>query len=134
MAFEAWKNTGNCKDCRRAKYCRTQCTANKKRMRKIMELSMRAAIGKVMIQNGAKYAEEAKARLAALRENNGEDTSQEAVDAAFERCKKLAEHSRYTVAQIVGGVDGMVRSTGDSTEEVLNKIEADLQNAARQEL
>lgn len=134
MSAEAWKNTGNCKDCRRAKYCRTQCTANKKRVRKIMELSMRAAIGKVMIQNGARYAEEAKARLAALRERNGEDASQEAVDAAFDRCKKLAEHSRYSVAQIIGSIAYMVRATGDSTEEVLNKIESNLHNGTAQGL
>lgn len=128
MSTEAWKDTGNCKHCRRVKYCHTQCTANKKRMRKIIELSMRSAIGKVMIQNGARYAEEAKAMLARMRKEGGEDASQEAVDAAFERCKILAEHSRYTVAQVIGSIANMVRVTGDSTEEVLNKIEADLQN------
>ncbi len=31
MAFEAWKDTGNCKECRREKYCHKQCTANKRK-------------------------------------------------------------------------------------------------------
>ncbi len=125
MSMEAWKGTGNCKDCRRVKYCRKQCTANKKRERKIVELSARSAIGKVMLQNGARYAEEAKTRLANLRKDNNEDASAEAVDVAFERCKTLAEHSRYSVAQIVGGVAGMVLTTGDSTDEVLRKMESE---------
>lgn len=128
MAYEAWKDTGNCKQCRRAKYCHTQCTANKRRMRKILELSMRSAIGKVMIQNGARYAEEAKVMLANVRKECGEDASTEAVEAMFERCKVLAEHSRYSVAQIIGSIANMVRVTGDSTEEVLNKIEPGVQS------
>lgn len=131
MSTEAWRDTGNCKDCRRVKYCRTQCTANKKRMHKIIELSMRSAIGKVMLKNGARYAEEAKARLANLRKVNSEDISAETVDAAFERCKTLAEHSKYTVAQIVGGVAGMVMSTGDSTDEVLRKLESEYEAVAQ---
>lgn len=134
MAFEAWKDTGYCKECRRVKYCKKQCTARKKRIRKIMELSLRSAIGKVMIQNGARYAEEARARLAINRKAIGEDDSQEAVDAIFERCKKMAEHSRYTVAQIIDDVIGRVRKTGDSMEAVLNKIEADFCNATRKGL
>lgn len=134
MAFEAWKDTGNCKQCRRAKYCHTQCTANKKRMRKILELSARLAIGKVMIQNGARYAEEAKVMLETVRKDCGEDASTEAVKAIFERCKILAEHSRYSVAQIIGGIAYMVRATGDSTEEVLNKIESNLHNGTAQGL
>ena len=134
MAFEAWKDTGNCKQCRRAKYCHTQCTANKKRMRKILEISMRSAIGKVMIQNGARYAEEAKVMLATIRKDCGEDASTEAVEAIFERCKILAEHSRYSVAQIIGSIVNMVRVTGDSTEEVLNKIESNLHNGTAQGL
>lgn len=131
MSTEAWKDTGNCKDCRRVKYCRKQCTANKKRERKIIELSMRSAIGKVMLQNGARYAVEAKARLANLRKDNNEDASAEAVDVAFERCKTLAEHSKYSVAQIVGGVAGMVLSTGDSTDEVLRKMESEYEAVAQ---
>lgn len=131
MSTEAWKDNGNCKDCRRAKYCRKPCTANKRRMQKILELSMRTAIGKVMIQNGARYAEEARNQLESLRRANNEDASAEAIDAAFERCKVLAAHSKYTVAQIVGGVGGMARSTGDSTDEVLEKMEAEYKVAAQ---
>ena len=134
MSTEAWKDTGYCKECRRVKYCKKQCTASKKRIRKIMELSLRSAIGKVMIQNGARYAEEARARLAIIRKAIGEDDSQEAIDAIFERCKKMAEHSRYTVAQIIDDVIGRVRKTGDSMDVVLNKIEADFCNATRKGL
>ena len=131
MAFEAWKDTGYCKECRRVKYCKKQCTANKKRIRKIAELSLRSAIGKVMIQNGARYADEARERLATFRREIGEDDSQEAVDTIFERCKKLAEQSRYTVWQIIDNVIGKICKTGESMEDVLNKIETDFCNTER---
>lgn len=123
MSTEAWKDSGNCKECRRAKYCNKPCSANKKRLQKILEISARAAIGKMMIRNGHKDAEEARSKLEVIRRNNNEDCSTEAIDALFERCRLLATHSKYTISQIVNGVIGTAMSTGDSTDEVLRKME-----------
>lgn len=131
MALEAWKNTGNCKECRRAKYCHTQCTANKKWFRKIAELSARSVIGKAMVKDGQMRADEAKKKLAEVRMCIGEDASKEAVDSVFERCKKLATQSRYTVSEIVGGVVSEASTKGKSTEEVLAELEAEYQAAVQ---
>lgn len=131
MACEAWKDTGNCKECRRAKYCGTQCTANKKWFRKVAELSARVVVGKAIVRNNQMHAEETKAQLAKFREYNGEDASKEAVDSFFERCKNLAMQSTYTVAQIVGGVVREAKLTGKSTEEVLANMEASYQAYAQ---
>lgn len=130
MSLEAWKDTGNCRECRRAAYCHKRCGANKRRIRTITELSLLGAAGKMQLQNAVKYAHDAKERLAKLREKNGEDVSTEAVDTVFERCKKLAMGSKYSVAQIVGGIESMVYITGDSTEDVLRKIEEEYRSAS----
>ena len=37
MSSEAWKDTGNCAECRRKDYCRKTCSANKRRMEQIIE-------------------------------------------------------------------------------------------------
>ncbi len=129
MSGEAWKDTGNCKECRRAKYCNKTCAANKKRMQRILEISARAVIGKMMIRNGNKDADEARSKLERLRRNNNEDCSAEAVDRVLERCRSLATHSKYTVSQIVNGVIGTAMSTGDSTDEVLRKMEDEYEAA-----
>lgn len=123
MGTEAWKDNGNCKDCRRTKYCKTPCTAYKKRIRKIMGFSMMAGVGKMMLIEGERKAQEAKAHLAKLRNGNGEDDSAEAIDAAFDRCKALAQQSKYTAAQIVESVIAYAISAGKSTDEVLAKLE-----------
>lgn len=93
-------------------------------------MSLLGAAGKMQLQNAVKYAHDAKERLAKLREKNGEDVSTEAVDTVFERCKKLAMGSKYSVAQIVGGIESMVYITGDSTEDVLRKIEEEYRSAS----
>lgn len=46
MSKEAWKDSGNCKDCRRAKYCRKPCTANARRAKEKAEQAARAALAK----------------------------------------------------------------------------------------
>lgn len=130
MSSEEWKGTGNCRNCRRAAYCHKRCGANKRRIRTITELSLLGAAGKMQLQNAVKYAHDAKERLAKLREKNGEDVSTEAVDTVFERCKKLAMGSKYSVTQIVGGIESMVYITGDSTEDVLRKIEEEYRSAS----
>lgn len=130
MSSEEWKGTGNCRNCRRAAYCHKRCGANKRRIRTITELSLLGAAGKKQLQNAARHAHDAKERLAKLREKNGEDVSEDAVDTMFERCKKLAMGSKYSVAQIVGGIEGMVCITGDSTEDVLRKIEEEYRSAS----
>ena len=37
MSSEAWKDTGNCAECRRKDYCRKTCSAIKRRMEQIIE-------------------------------------------------------------------------------------------------
>lgn len=41
MSTEAWKDNGNCKDCRRAKYCRKPCTANRRMAKEKAEQAAR---------------------------------------------------------------------------------------------
>lgn len=37
MSCDAWKDTGDCSECRRARYCNKQCTANKARLNRIFK-------------------------------------------------------------------------------------------------
>lgn len=37
MSGEAWKDTGNCAECRRKDYCHKTCSANKRRMERIIK-------------------------------------------------------------------------------------------------
>lgn len=124
MSKEAWKDTGNCNECRRAKYCNKQCKASKMRMQKIIEISARAAIGRMIIQNGDRYAEEARKKLETLLRANNKDDNDDAVDAAFERCKDIAAHSTRTVAQIVYEVAYQIEENGESFDNALQKAEA----------
>lgn len=49
MSNEAWKDTGDCAECRRKAYCNKTCTANKKRLKQIIATSfIRSAVtGKI---------------------------------------------------------------------------------------
>lgn len=37
MSSEAWKDTGDCAECRRKDYCKKTCSANKRRMEQIIK-------------------------------------------------------------------------------------------------
>lgn len=36
MSAEAWKDTGNCRECRRRKYCKSECRASREAAQKIV--------------------------------------------------------------------------------------------------
>ena len=37
MSCDAWKDTGDCEECRRKKYCREMCSARKRRLKSILD-------------------------------------------------------------------------------------------------
>lgn len=37
MSCDAWKDTGDCEECRRKKYCREMCSARKRRLKSIID-------------------------------------------------------------------------------------------------
>lgn len=37
MSCDAWKDTGDCEECRRKKYCREMCSARKRRIKSILD-------------------------------------------------------------------------------------------------
>ena len=40
MSLEAWKNDGKCHECRRKDYCKTECSARKRRVRAIITAAL----------------------------------------------------------------------------------------------
>lgn len=38
MSSEAWKDTGDCAECRRKDYCRKTCSASKRSMERIVKM------------------------------------------------------------------------------------------------
>jgi len=51
MSREAWKDTGDCSECRRIKYCQRQCTANKRRAERMFKAFWARGITGIMNTN-----------------------------------------------------------------------------------
>ncbi len=60
MSRDAWKDTGACSECRRARYCNKQCTANKARLNRIFKAEFARAVATTM--NARVPAQEAPAK------------------------------------------------------------------------
>lgn len=48
MSRDAWKDTGDCSECRRNKYCKKQCTANRKHLDRFVEANFDKAVTDIL--------------------------------------------------------------------------------------
>ena len=52
MKDERWLSDGNCKKCRRKKYCKKPCTANKRRKESKLNSAVMSLMAKIMMGDG----------------------------------------------------------------------------------
>lgn len=114
MSKEAWKDTGNCRECRRAKYCKHECRASKeageRRARQIIKSFMSADMVRHRIINQDDIKNELRTTETAIMGECSEDI----VNAVYEKCIDLAQHSTFSTLGIVSVLCAECRENKES--------------------
>lgn len=116
MSMEAWKDTGNCRECRRRSYCKSPCRANReasdREARQIVRSHMRAS----RIMPRMTDEEHMKNELRNTEMQIMGECPEERVDAVYNQCRDLAVHSTYSVFSIVAALCAECKSSRESIE------------------
>ena len=130
MSADAWKDTGDCSECRRRKYCKNQCTKAKLRERAAAQSVVRS------FQRAVRFRQRMDDRNAMLEELRvtemsiiGECSDQK-VTAVFGQCYKLATRSPFTIGAVVSVLCSECRERGQSISIVAKDMEKKLQELA----
>ena len=114
MSKEAWKDTGDCRECRRAPYCKSECRAarmaGQRRAQEIVNSYMRASKSLPKMTS----VESMKNELRTTEQSIIGECSDETVDSVYEKCRDLAAHSTFSVFSIVSTLCAECRSKKES--------------------
>ena len=131
MSIEAWNDTGDCRECRRRKYCKNQCTKAKLREKAAAHSVVRS------FQRAVRFRwrmDDKNAMLEELRVTEmsiiGECSDQK-VTAVFGQCYKLATRSPFTIGAVVSVLCSECRERRQSISTVVKDMEKKLQELAR---
>lgn len=102
MSSEAWKDTGDCSECRRRKYCKSECKRSKLRLKELLRTTEIAVIG---------------------------ECSDQKVEAVYEQCRKLAMHSTFSVRAVVSVLCAQSRARKLSIAIAVKDMDKRLQEA-----
>lgn len=101
MSNEAWKDTGDCRECRRASYCKRECRAarmaGERKVKEIVNSYMRASKSLPRMTSEERMKNELRTTELSV---TGE-CSNETVDSVYDKCHDLAVHSTFSVFGIV---------------------------------
>ena len=121
MSAEAWKDTGDCRECRRQKYCKNQC--GKAKARNIVRGFMRAKRFSERLHD----TEALKEELRVTEKSIIGECSEQKVEAVYSQCHKLATHSTFGIRAVVSVLCATSRERGQSIVVVVKDMEERLQ-------
>lgn len=101
MSNEAWKDTGDCRECRRKNYCKRECTAAKKAMEQQARNIVRSFVTANKALPRMTSVERMKNELRTTEISVMGECSEGTVDTVFDKCHDLAVHSTFSVFGIV---------------------------------
>ena len=101
MSREAWKDTGDCRECRRRPYCKSECLASRKAgKRRVQEVIYSYMLASKSLPRMTSV-ERMKNELRTTELSIMGECSDETVDSIYEICYDLAIHSTFSVFSIV---------------------------------
>lgn len=126
MSAEAWKDTGDCRECRRRSYCKRPCRAKReaseREARQIVRSYMRASITMPRMTD----EEHMKNELRNTEMQVVGECAEELVDAVYSQCHDLAVHSTFSVFSIVSVLCAECRANRESIAEGVKVMDAKL--------
>lgn len=101
MSAEAWKDTGNCRECRRRKYCKSECRASREAAQKRANEIVRSFMRANAILPNMKTKERMITELRSTEIAITGECSVETAEKVYNQCYDLAVHSTFSVFSIV---------------------------------
>lgn len=126
MSAEAWKDTGDCRECRKRSYCKSPCRATReaseRKARQIVQSYMMASKARPRMSD----AEHMKNELRVTEMAVTGECPDGLVDRVFEQCRDLAVHSTYSVFGIVATLCAECRANRESIGEGVKTMDEKL--------
>lgn len=98
---EQWKSDGNCKYCRRLKYCATECAASKMRTNRINGILLQLAL---MTSGKIRNRTEALVALKAVDAKQDHPHTMEQLDAILRQMEKIAVKKKQRISNLVAAI------------------------------
>lgn len=127
MSAEAWKDTGDCRECRRQKYCKNQCGKAKAREQAEARNIVRGFMRAKRFSERLLDIEALKEELRATEKSIIGECSEQKVEAVYSQCHKLATHSTFGIRAVVSVLCATSRERGQSIVVVVKDMEERLQ-------
>ena len=127
MSAEAWKDTGDCRECRRQKYCKNQCSKAKAREQAEARNIVRGFMRAKRFSERLHDTEALKEELRATEKSIIGECSEQKVEAVYSQCHKLATHSTFGIRAVVSALCATSRERGQSIVVVVKDMEERLQ-------
>lgn len=114
MSTEAWKDTGDCRECRRRSYCKSPCRAKREASEREARQIVRSYMRANRIMPRMTDEEHMKNELRNTEMQIMGECPEERVDAVYNQCRDLAVHSTYSVFSIVSTLCAECRESRES--------------------
>lgn len=127
---EQWKGDGNCRICRKRRYCKTECGASKRQRERMMRLFAGRAISAAAWR--AQEHNEMRNELREAARATCTPHTEKSLDAVCARLRQIAAESPFTTNALAESVAELVRKHGFTLEDATSMVEHELNsNIAR---